>query len=46
MKGRGGAGGTAAAATGLARGGVLADTARSPRTPIASPSYPRLLRYT
>lgn len=43
---RGGAGGTAAAATAPARGDVLAGTALSPRTPIASPSYPRLLRYT
>lgn len=45
-RGRAGAGGTAAAATEPARGGALSGTARSPRTPFASPSYPRLLRYT
>lgn len=44
--GMGGAGGTAAAATGRDPGGVLWDTARSRRTPIASPSYRHRRRYT
>lgn len=41
-----GAGGTAAAAMEPARGDGRLGIERYPRTPIASPSYPRLLRYT
>lgn len=42
---REGAGGTAAMATARAPGGVLWGTGRMTRMPIASPSYPRYLRY-
>lgn len=42
----GGVDGTVATVKGLALGDALWDTARSQRTPIASPSYRRLLRYT
>lgn len=45
-RGTAGADGTAAAATEPGWGGGRWGTARRPSTPIASPSYPRLLRYT
>lgn len=45
-RGTAGAGGTAAAATAPALGDALMDTARNPRTPVASPSCLRLQRYT
>lgn len=46
VRGRAGAGGGTAVSATRPMGGDLWDTARSPRTPIASPSYPRQLRYT